>query len=305
MKKIFLLFLIISLNSFAIFRAGDVVFIPAVCYEVDGANGSFWNTDIYITNPSEGALFINLEFLPSGMEGRTDETRIYKQLTESMVAYQTMIIKDVIKTHFSDVVSPDSFGALIIYGKDVQGKAKSFIASSRTYTYVDKEDPTKGTYGQYIPGIPWYYYIDPVYKDSKLDQHWLYGLTQMDDVHTNVGFVSGTTYKTIDIGLELYNAGGTLVGTKQIIKGLGPLGHFQINYFLKEKYGLTDVDGYSLKVTIEDYSPKDSSGSPALYIYGSKVYGKTNEDGSISGTNDPIYIEATYPVDLNYNCVWP
>lgn len=295
MKKVIFLILFCT-PLFAIFRAGDVVFIPAVCYEVEGANGALWNTDLYVTNPSEGALFLNLEFLPAGMEGRTNDTRIYKQLTESLVVYQTLIINDVIKTHFSDVVLPNTTGALIIYGKDAQGKAKSFVASSRTYTYKDKDDPSQGTYGQYIPGIPWYYYIDPIYKDYKLDQHWIYGLTQKEGVHTNVGFVSGTTYKTIDIGLELYNSGGTLVGTKQVIKSLGPLGQFQINYFLKEMYGLTDVDGYSLKVTIEDYSPKDSSGSPALYIYASKVF---------EGTNDPIYIESTYPVDLNYNCVWP
>jgi len=297
MKKLLPIFLFLSINSFAIFRSGDVVFIPAVAYDAEGANDALWNTDLYVTNPSEGALFLTLEFLPSGMEGRTDQTRIYKQLTDqSLVAYQTLIIPNVIKTYFSDVVSPNTSGALIIYGKDTQGKAKSLIATSRTYTYVDKEDPSKGTYGQFIPGIPWYYYIDPVYKDQKLDQHWLYGLTQNESAHTNVGFVSGSSTKTIDIGLELYDKSGTLVGSKQVIKGLGPLGHLQINYFLQDKYGLTNVDGYSLKVTIEDYSPKDGSGTPALYVYASKVF---------HGTNDPIYIEATYPVDLNYNCVWP
>ncbi len=296
MKKFFSILLFLSINVFAIFRSGDVVFIPAVAYEAEGANDALWNTDLYITNPSGSPLFITLEFLPSGMEGRTEETRIYKQLNEPLLEHQTMIIPDVIKTNFGDVVLPNTSGALIIYGKDPQGKAKSLIATSRTFTYVDKEDPSKGTYSQSIPGIPWYYYIDPVYKDYNLDQHWLYGLTQNENVHTNVGFVSGSSTKTMDIGLELYDKGGNLVGEKKIIKGLGPLGHFQINYFLLQEYGLTDADGYSLKITIEDYSPKDSYGTPALYVYGSKVF---------HGTNDPIYIEATYPVDLNYNCVWP
>lgn len=296
MKKFFVLFLFLSLNIFAIFRVSDIVIIPAVAYEVDGSNGTFWNSDLYVTNPGTGALFITLEFLPSSMEGRTEATRIFKQISEGLIAYQTKIFPKVIEENFKDVVPPNTPGALIIYGKDAQGKAKSLVASSRTYTMVDKTDPSKGTYGQFIPGIPWYYYIDPLYKDYKLDQHWIYGLTQKEGVHTNIGFVSGSNYKTIDIGLELYNNGGTLVGSKKVIKSLGPLGHFQINYFLQQEYGLTDVDGYSLKVTIEDYTPKDGKGTPALFVYGSKVFEETG---------DPIYLEATYPVDLNYNCVWP
>ncbi len=296
MKKIFILIFLISLNSLALFRTGDVIFIPAIAYNVDGANGAFWNTDVYITNPGSSVLFITLEFLPSGMEGRTPENRIYKQLTDTILANQTMIIKNVIETHFKDVVSPNTSGALIIYGKDPQGKAKSFYASSRTYTYIDKEDPSKGSYGQFIPGIPWYYYIDPVYSNQKYDQHWIFGLTQDENTHTNIGFLNGSASKTVDIGLELYDKSGNLVGEKKVIKGLGPLGHIQINYFLQEKYGITNGDGFSLKITISDYSPKDTAGAPALFVYGSKVFHETN---------DPIYLEASYPVDLPYNCVWP
>lgn len=296
MKKIFFIFIISSSISFGIFRSGDIVYIPAACYEVDGANGAFWNTDLYITNLSSQNLYVTIEFLPSGIEGRNEKNRIYKQIEEPIKPYQTLIINEAIKTHFSDRVNPNTSGALIIYGKDIQGKAKSFVALSRTYTFVDKEDPSKGTYGQFIPGIPWYYYIDPEYSSQKLGEHWILGLTQNENVHTNVGFINASSLKKITIGFELYDSNGNLVGTKQLLKDLGPLGHFQINYFLKEKYNIENGDGYSLKVTIEDWAPKDSQGIPALFAYASKVF---------HGTNDPIYIEATYPIDLNYNCVWP
>lgn len=297
MKKLILIaaLLALALPGFALFRAGDIVFVLAAA-NTPGDAGTYWRTDLWITNPNTMNLYLTIEYLPSGQAGNAGE-RIYVEWSSPIAPGATLYIPEVVKTHFSGYTG---FGALILYGETIDGTAANLLATSRTYTPKDVNDLTLGTYGQGVPGTPWYYYIDNAYATEKLNAHWIFGIDQSPVDHkagyrTNVGFVNASQDASVNLLVECYDKDGTKVG-EHTLEGLGPLAHLQVNSVLSTYFGITTGDNYALKITIASSSPANPTYPPAVFVYGSKAS---------NGTGDPTYLEATYSVPLDYSCVWP
>jgi hypothetical protein len=297
MKKLVLIAALIALAlpGFALFRAGDIVFILAAA-NAPGGGGTYWNTDVWVTNPNAVAVKLTIEYLPSGLAGNA-ANRIYIDWPDTIAAGQTLYIPEIVKNHFA---SYGAAGAIVLYGEYADGTVANIIATSRTFTPKDTANLALGNYGQGIPGTPWYYYIDPAYASEKYDAHWLFGLDQSDisntdKYRTNVGFVNGSQDCTLNLKLELYDSAGAKVG-ESAVNGLGPLAHFQIGGILAANFGISEGSNYSMKISIASSTPANPTFPPALFVYGSKVS---------NGTGDPTYIEATYSVPINYPCLWP
>jgi len=292
MKKLILIAALVALAlpGFSLFRAGDIVFVLAAA-NAPGGGGTYWNTDVWVTNPNTVNVYLTIEFLPSGIGGNA-ANRIYMDWASPIAPLATLHIPEIVKTHFS---ANGTSGAFVFYGETIDGTAANILVNSRTYTPMDINDLAKGNYGQGIPGTPWYYYIDPAYDTEKYDAHWIFGLDQTSAYRSNVGFVNGSQDVTINVKLELYDSAGAKVG-ESAVRDLGPLAHFQIPAILSANFGITDGSNYSLKVTISSTAPENPVFPAALFVYGSKVS---------NGTGDPTYLEATYGVPINYSCVWP
>jgi hypothetical protein len=297
MKKLILIaaLLALALPGFSLFRAGDIVFVLAAA-NAPGGGGTYWNTDVWVTNPNAINVYLTIEYLPSGIGGNA-ANRIYMEWPTPVGPLATLHIPEIVKNHFA---ANGAAGAFVFYGETIDGTAANIIVNSRTYTPKDSTNLALGNYGQGIPGTPWYYYIDPAYSTQRYDAHWIFGLDESDisntdKYRTNVGFVNGSQDVTVNLKLELYDSAGVKAG-ESTVSGLGPLAHYQIPNVLKNTFGITEGSNYSLRVTIASSSPANPTYPAALFIYGSKVS---------NGTGDPTYLEATYSVPIDYGCVWP
>lgn len=288
MKKFLVLFLFLSIGmlSFGFFRAAEAVIIPAVA-KTSGAGGTFWQSDLFIFNPNSYPVRITLQFIPSGFAG-SGSNPITAQVAQTIAAGNTYAIKDVLGTYFPTY----GVGALIVWGANTSGAEANILVTSRTYT-PDSEN--KGTFGQGIPGIPWYYYGDKNYSDEGLDKLYLWGLDQNDVYRTNLGILNISDRLTETISIKVYSPSNSLVG--EIPVTLGPLAHYQINGILAQ-LGISG-EGYKAIVEVSSFIDNEPSNPeepiPAVMAYASKVD---------NGLGDPTYIEAAFSVMPDVDCIW-
>lgn len=288
MKRFLLIFLVLSFGvlSFGFFRSAEAVIIPAVA-KTSGAGGTFWQSDLFIFNPNSYPIKIELQFLPSGTEGSASNP-ITAMVSQTIGASNTYTIKDVLGTYFPSY----NVGALIVWGTNTSGAEAPILVTSRTYT-PDAEN--KGTFGQGIPGIPWYYFGDKNYSEEGLDKLYLWGLDQNDKYRTNLGILNISSRLTETISIKVYSPSNSLIG--EIPLTLGPLAHYQINGILSQ-LGITG-EGYKAVVEVSSYVDNDPNNPdqiiPAVMAYASKVD---------NGINDPTYIEAAFSVMPDVDCIW-
>ena len=307
MKKILLIaaILLVGVSSFALFRASDIVYVLAAA-DTPGGGGTYWQTDVWVTNPGTVNALLTIEYLPTGEAGNPNpndpNSRYHINWPDPIAPKATLFISNVVaeikRTYPNVAVS----GALIFYGEFASGGIANLVVNTRTYTPKNAYDPAEGYYGQDIPGTPWFYYIDNNYANQQMDAHWLTGLTESSAFRTNVGIVNGSQNHIIDVKFELYDAAGAKVN-EVTVTNIGALAHVQYNQILKNKFGLESALNYSLRVSLAKVTEIDPelSLAPALFTYGSKVDNMTG---------DPNYIEATYFMDVTATdtvtgCIWP
>jgi len=288
MKRFFVLLFVLGfgISSFGFFRAAEAVIIPAVA-KTSGAGGAFWQSDLYIMNPNSFPIKISLQLIPSGTQGSASNP-IIAEISQTLAQGSTFTIKDVLGTYFPNY----NVGALIVWGKNTAGQDANILVSSRTYT-PDPEN--KGTFGQGIPGIPWYYYADKNYSEEGLDKLYLWGLDQNESYRTNLGILNISDRLTETISIKVFSSSNSLVG--EIPVTLGPLAHYQINGILTQ-LGV-EGEGYKAVVEVSSYIDNDPTNPepiyPAVMAYASKVD---------NGLNDPTYIEAAFSVMPDIDCIW-
>ncbi|HHQ48690.1 MAG TPA: hypothetical protein ENK19_07390, partial [Acidobacteria bacterium] len=99
--------LVMAMISVAVTGMAGEGFIPVVA-QSRGAGGSFWNTELWISNPTTRKGSYAIVFLPSGH----DNTRL---LTEDP---ETTDIAAGATVHLKGVVPPNSIGALRVVTSD-------------------------------------------------------------------------------------------------------------------------------------------------------------------------------------------
>lgn len=303
--------------SLATFRAADLVVVP-VAASIPGDKGSNWHSDLEIMNVDSVPIDIQIIFLPSGgfsnaswfedmsnhVGGRKDET--YGKIDDRLKDIKPgnmVTIEDAVYTYWGTYAK----GALLIFAYEAGtlmtttppgGNPKLIIVNSRTYT-LGSVDGKPATYGQYVPGIPWYDYVSPTLKDKKLDHVVFTGLRDDDRFRTSFGLVNISDRLTsLAVQLDLYAADGTAL--KQIGLTLQPLSHDQydraVNGLFSQPTDKPFVGG-TLTVTVKGYyaGGAEAETTPALIAYLSRADNLTN---------DPIYIEQTYPIELPWDCIF-
>jgi len=180
--------------------------VPAAAL-ASGAQGSFYQTDVDVSNPDDQAVEYEFSWLPRGEDNSDPVTSEGFTLGAGMSARYANVLSEVFG------LEPDSLGALLIWSS-----SPDLLAMSRTYNLQGEK--AGGTFGQSMPA----------FSQSDFIQHGetrriLFG-SENADMRTNIGCQNGTEAMTV-VYLDLYNAAGTSLGRKTMI--LKPLGNDQVN----------------------------------------------------------------------------
>ena len=185
--------------------SGDAVFVPgrpspadnntlivAAAARADGANGSFWRTDLNLFNSSATESRIaNLAYLPAGQDGSAAPRR---PLT--LAPGESRRLEDVVGSFFGN----SGIGAVWIETSPIgQG---DLIVSGRTYTV----DSSGGSYGQFVSARS----TSEALGAGRTQI--LAGAVSTADYRTNAGFVNVSGSRAT-VTCTLRDAAGTVLGT--------------------------------------------------------------------------------------------
>jgi len=163
----------------------DALIIPAVAH-ADGINSKF-QSDVRITNTASQTQKYQVTFTPTGDNG----AKSAKQTTIDVDAGKTVALDDLLGTWFSSGAFTGQIGTLELRpltqlsGATVAGNPLANLAtfaSSRTFNTT-----SNGTFGQYIPAIPFGNFIGNANAVLSLQQ-----IAQSQAFRTNIGLVEGS-----------------------------------------------------------------------------------------------------------------
>jgi hypothetical protein len=333
-----LMTLLFTASGWALFRSADMVVIP-VAAAIDGLNDSVWRSDLEILNVDTVAVDIAIIFLPSegfnnaswylSMEnhlgGREDEGWGYvnPQLSD-LEPGRSVVLEDVVRTYWGE----GRKGAMILFAyeagtfqtTEIPGGVPRLIkASSRTYTVeVVPPDDDNGnggegdgngnggdevvlTYGQHIPGLPWYAYLSPAPNEvaKGLNRVVFTGIREDDRYRTALGLLNfSDMMTTVYVEIIVRAADGSELIRTPFDYPLEPLAHMQLDRFTKKWFDLPedeDIVGATVEVRAAGYSSMANEPTPGLIAYVSRIDNQTN---------DPIHMEQSYMVELDWDCVF-
>ncbi|HVN74870.1 MAG TPA: hypothetical protein VMT19_01035 [Thermoanaerobaculaceae bacterium] len=304
-----------SSGAFAMFRAADLVIVP-VAASIAGLNGSNWRSDIEITNVDTVNIDVEIVLLECcGSDNTTWFANIANHLggrstdgfghvdtnLADIPPGRTVYINDVIGTDFA---LSNTKGALLIFAYQANtlssppgGVPKNIVVNTRSYTFGTDSTGKVYTYGQQIPGLPWYYYLDPGKKSMGLDHVVFSGLREDASYRTAIGLVNISDRTTsLDVLLTLTGRDGTQIAQETVV--MPPLSHDQEDQAIINLFGksLTDaIQGASLTISVPLYISGAAQPAPALISYISRI-------DNVS--NDPIYVEQAFTKPLPWDCVF-
>ncbi|HSP15636.1 MAG TPA: hypothetical protein VLV78_12870 [Thermoanaerobaculia bacterium] len=223
--------------------------IPAVGHAA-GA-GTTFESDVRITNTSAQAMKYLLNFTPT----RSDGTKSGQQATIQIDAGETTALNDILKNFFGFAGANDSvLGVLEIrpissVSSSNGSQGNVTFASSRTFAVAPQ-----GTYGQYIPAIPFSSFIG---RDSRIT---LSQIANAGGYRTNLGLVEAAG-ESATVHFTVRNAAGAVVS--EFDKNLMPGEH--------QQFALdSPVDNGRIEATVTSLSGK-------VTAYASVVDNKTND----------------------------
>lgn len=237
----------------------DALIVP-VAGHAQGGLSSLFLSDVRITNNSSQDVEYLLLYTPSRTSGRDSG----KQSRILLQSQETKALNDVVRNWFGfGSMGESALGVLEV--RPTTSTGNSTIASSRTYNMTPE-----GTFGQYIPGIP---YADFVGKQTKIS---LQQIAQSAAYRTNFGIVEGSG-QPATAAVRVYNAFGQK--RAETTMSLLPFEHQQWNRLL-ETMKVTDLSDGRIEVEV-------TSATGRVTAYASVVD---------NGTNDPLLV---FPVVAN------
>jgi hypothetical protein len=308
--------LLLAGGAFAEYRAADLVVVP-VAAALAGVNNSQWRTDVEIVNVDTVAVDLLIIFLPSGggnntvwfsnidnaLGGRAEDSfgHVDAKLKDVQPGQQ-VFLPDIIKTVWGDT----NRGALLVFAYEAGsysqtdppgGRPKRVVVTSRTYSLGKDADNKDVTYGQQIPGLPWYTYLDPHQKAKGYDRAILTGIREDAAYRTNFGMVNVSDPLTaLEVELTLTFEDGTEV--KDLGTTVSPLSHQQYDRVVTGFFGQpADPGTVNARITaaVRAWSSQAEEPTPGLMVYASRVDNLTN---------DPVYIEQAWTVEMPWDCVF-
>jgi len=304
-------------GAFAMFRVANMVVVPTAA-STPGLYGSNWHTDLEIMNVDTVAIDVQVSLLQccnpitnvtwfedikNSLGGRSDEGfgKVEPKLADIQPG-QTVYLNDVVQFGWGDSVK----GSLLVFAYEAGtlmkttppgGNPKLILVNSRTYSLGKDANNNPLTFGTQVPGMPWYNYIDPAQKTKGLDHAQFTGLTENTAYRTAVGVVNvSDRLTTLTVKLTLNAADGTLINEQFL--SLLPLAMDQYDKAIISIFGKTaedNITGATLTVAIEAYVTGALNPAPALMAYVTRMD---------NATNDPVYIEQAFAVELPWDCVF-
>ncbi len=286
------------------FRAADLVYVPAAG-SLPGANNAFFRTDIFLANLSDQPVIVSVAFAPTGGGNNAGVITGSNPVNLPVLAPgERREIIDIMRTVFNKPVTETVFGHLLFFACRQGGNcadcdanpADCELISAEARIYTTTADGT--TFGQLIPGIPWYNYVSRDSVDEGLARVFITGIRNQGSAgvsgfRTNIGLVNASSTSSTVLRVKLFNAAGVQQGNP-FDQTLQPLGHVQgaiQNMFA----GFTGTGEW---VNIEQLSAPPTGTEPANPSF--LAYGSLLDNRS----NDPTYLEAQYEEDMDFACIY-
>ncbi len=217
----------------------DRLYLVPAAARSEGSNGTYWRTDVVLTNRGEDEVSARLAFLyPERDNATADEVQV------SVPAEGSLALDDVV----SQVLNTYGSGGIRILADG------DLTVTSRTYT-----DSADGTYGQFIPAVE----VDDAIQTGYSAR--LIGLAENAAFRTNLGMVN-TSADPVSVEIDLLDSSGAVLATHDV--SLDPYGWTQINRIFHE-HGFSDVSGAQAVVRV--------TGSGSVLPYGSVVDNATGD----------------------------
>jgi hypothetical protein len=327
----------VAASAGAQFLAADLLYIPGAAHS-DGDNGSRWRSDLFFTNvEQETEIDLAIVYLPTGnisnatrfvdrstwLGGReSDGFGIIDPVLADIPAGGTVVLRDPIGEYWPNDQGTANFGALVIFAYEANTLEddgtrvnRNVIVNSRVYTPFTHYQPdpdnegefveVEGTYGQTMPGVPWYNLADPsaVGDDRDFSFQILSGAGENADFRYNVGILNASDpLTTISIVIQPFQGNGEpfLGENEQPLLHpvtLQPLAQIQYNNIFDTLFGLDDVpDDATIDIAFTSWA----SGS-SVPIVGMTVYGTLIDNT----TNDPTAALPAFAFPYDIQCMWP
>lgn len=267
-------------------RGADTIYLP-IAGRAAGANNSFFRTDLFITNLSSDRVTVELAYAPAG-ENNNNAPATSPNATQKIVlaGNERREIIDATSVIFNQT---SGTGGLVFFACREGGNCADPSASPadlRNITVQARIYTTAGdgsTFGQLIPGIPWYFYVSNEAFDQALQRVFITGLRSTAEFRTNMGLFNYSTNSTITIRVRIFSGTGQQQGG-DIIKTLAPLAQTQFPL-------ASFFSGTGFYATIEEVSFTPDAGVPNdQAAHGFFAYASLLDNRS----NDPTYLEAQY-----------
>jgi uncharacterized repeat protein (TIGR01451 family) len=206
----------------------DALIIPAVAH-ASGINAQF-QSDVRVTNSSAQLLQYQATFTPTGSQGLADG----RQTTFSIEAGHTIALDDVLRGWFGTggdsitgtlEVRPITDTAASTSSTPLTGLAGLVtFAASRTFNVT-----ANGTFGQYIPAIPFANFIGGATDLAPASVLSLQQIAQSDRYRTNLGIVEASG-DAVSLLVKVFGSDGQKL--KEFPVNLAGGEHTQLNSFL-------------------------------------------------------------------------
>jgi hypothetical protein len=330
-----LLFLVAAPAS-AQFLAADLIYLPAAA-STGGANGSQWRSDLYITNvDTEDAIDVALVYAPTGLinngsrfitrdtwlGGREGDGFGYiDPILADIPPGGTVILRDPIGNYWNANGNVGDSGGIVLFAyeantleDDGTRVLKNALLNTRVYTpnTFYQPDPDNegefievvGTYGQTLPGVPWYNLADSsaVGENGDFSFQMLTGATENEEVRYNVGiFNASDPLTTLNVQIQPFQGNGepfpSAAGGDMLFQvTVPPGGHVQYNSVLLTLFGFAVApDDVRIDISIVNWASGNSEPVVGMTTYGNYID---------STTNDPIAILPAFAYPYNVECQW-
>jgi hypothetical protein len=243
--------------------------IPGIAHAA-GANNSLFQSDVRVTNIAAQTMRYLLNFTPAG----TDGTQVGSSTTIEIEPGATTALDDILSSFFGG--GSAATGSLEIRelttgtasgfsstsssnSSSLLGVNKVTVASSRTYNV----DP-KGTYGQFIPAIPFSEFINKAANDLTKNVLSLQQVAASSAYRTNIGLVEAAG-EAASVLLHVYDDKNNLLADIPVSLQAGEFK--QANYFASNNLSFTD-GRVELEVT---------SATGRVTAYASTIDNRTND----------------------------
>jgi predicted GH43/DUF377 family glycosyl hydrolase len=222
-------------------------FIPAAAV-ASGAQGSFYQTDVDLSNAGDQPVEYQLLWLPRGENNEEPMTSDAFTLGAGMSVRYENVLAEIFQ------LQPNSLGAI-----GIMSTSPNLMAMSRTYNIPSTE--VAGTFGQAMPAVEAFDFIQSgeVRRILFASEH--------ADLRTNVGCQNGNNVLTA-VNLELYDAEGNHLDTERML--LDPWSNDQLNQVF---------DAYRPVIGYVDVSTPMPNRS--FYCYGSVLDNVTSDPTTI------------------------